>query len=202
MLHLMTLLSTAAVLLFADGTSQPAKAPAAQPAAQAPQPAVKQQTAQQSAAKQPAAQKPAAQQQTVRPMAPLTNQSVSMTTKTAKPDVKKLNDLNTVEQAIISDTNAERAKYGLPALAVDTSLEQAARSHTAWMTNYHSMTHTNAPVAENIGMGQRSAEEIVAQWMASSGHRANILNGGYRRIGAAAYTATDGSIFWCEEFLP
>ncbi len=195
MLHLMTLLSTAAVLLFADAPAQPA-----QPAQPAASPAAKQSA--QPAAKQPATQQPAARQPAARPMVPLTNQSVSMTTKTVKPDVKKLNDLNTVEQAIVSDTNAERAKYGLPALAVDPSLQQAARSHTAWMTNYHSMTHTTAPVAENIGMGQRSAEEIVAQWMASSGHRANILNGGYRRIGAAAYTATDGSIFWCEEFQP
>jgi uncharacterized protein YkwD len=130
-----------------------------------------------------------------------TNQAVSMSTKAAQPDVKKI-DLNSFEQAIIADTNAQRARYGLPALASDTWLQSQARSHTAWMTNWHSMVHTSAPVAENIGMGQRSPEEIVNTWMNSSGHRANILNGGYRRIGACAYTATDGTIFWCEEFLP
>lgn len=141
----------------------------------------------------------AAQQPAQQPKA--TNQAVSMSIKAAQPDVKKM-DLNSFELAIIAGTNAQRARYGLPALASDTWLQSQARSHTAWMTNWHSMVHTSAPVAENIGMGQRSPEEIVNTWMNSSGHRANILNGGYRRIGACAYTATDGTIFWCEEFLP
>ena len=165
MSHSMAILTTAAALLFATASNQPAKAaePAQQPKA--------------------------------------TNQAVSMSTKSAQPDVKKI-DLNSVEQAIVADTNAQRARYGLPALAYDPWLQQQARNHTAWMTNSHSMVHTSAPVAENIGMGQRSADEIVNTWMNSSGHRANILNGSYRRIGACAYTATDGTIFWCEEFLP
>jgi uncharacterized protein YkwD len=135
------------------------------------------------------------------PQPKATNQAVSMSTKAAQPDIKKL-DLNWCEQAIIADTNAQRARYGLPALATDSWLQSQARNHTAWMTNYRSMVHTSAPVAENIGMGQRSADEITNTWMNSSGHRANMLNPGYHRIGACAYTATDGTIFWCEEFLP
>jgi uncharacterized protein YkwD len=37
--------------------------------------------------------------------------------------------------------------------------------------------------------------------MNSSGHRANILNPGYRRIGVAAYATPEGTIFWCQQFL-
>ena len=70
------------------------------------------------------------------------------------------------------------------------------------MTNHQSLQHTSAAVGENIGLGQRSAEEIVTAWMNSSGHRANILNGSYHKIGAAAYTAPNGSIYWCEQFVP
>lgn len=110
-------------------------------------------------------------------------------------------DLNAVEQAILNDTNAERARYGLPALTLDTGLEETARRHTAWMTNAHNLQHSSIGVAENIAWGQRSAEEAMSSWMSSSGHRANILNGSYRRIGVAAYTATDGTCYWCQQFL-
>ena len=129
------------------------------------------------------------------------NQPVSLITAPRQPEVRKP-DLNTVEQGIIAGTNAQRARYGLPALEIDPSLEKQARGQAAWMTNHQSMQHTSAAVGENIGMGQRSAEEIVTAWMNSSGHRANILNGSYRKIGASAYTAPNGTIYWCEQFVP
>lgn len=36
---------------------------------------------------------------------------------------------------------------------------------------------------ENIAWGQRSPEEVVTAWMNSPGHRANILNAGYTKLG-------------------
>jgi len=131
---------------------------------------------------------------------PAANQPVSMTTVPVRPEIKKLN-LNSFEQGIVDRTNAQRAQYGLPALEIDPTLQEQARSHAAWMTNNRSLQHTSAMVGENIGLGQHSAEEIVTDWMNSSGHRANILNGSYHKIGAAAYTAADGSIYWCEQFV-
>jgi uncharacterized protein YkwD len=110
-------------------------------------------------------------------------------------------DLHPVEQAIIDGTNAERARYGLAPLALDPALERTARYHAAWMTNSHNLQHSSIGVAENIAWGQRSAQEAMSSWMSSSGHRANILNASYRRIGVAAYTAADGSCFWCQQFL-
>jgi uncharacterized protein YkwD len=129
------------------------------------------------------------------------NQPVSLSTLAVRPEIKKL-DINAFEQGIVDRTNAERARFGLPALEIDPALQRQARNHTAWMTNNRSLQHTSAAVGENIGLGQRSAQEIVADWMNSSGHRANILNGSYHKIGAAAYTAADGSIYWCEQFVP
>lgn len=110
-------------------------------------------------------------------------------------------DLIPCEKAIVDDTNAERAKYGLPPLTIDVQLEQTARNHAAWMTNSHNLQHSSIGVAENIAWGQHSAEEAMSSWMSSSGHRANILNGSYHRIGVAAYTASDGSCYWCQQFL-
>jgi uncharacterized protein YkwD len=55
-------------------------------------------------------------------------------------------------------------------------------------------------VAENIAMGQPHSSDVVRSWMNSSGHRANILNGGHLRIGVAAYRTDNGTIFWCQQF--
>jgi len=113
----------------------------------------------------------------------------------ASPEVRP------IEQNIINYTNAERSRYGLPALKIDHGLVKSARKHAQWMTQTRRLVHTGQPVGENIAMGQRSSHEVVGAWMRSPGHRANILNGRYKRIGAAAYRTADGRIFWCQQFM-
>lgn len=120
------------------------------------------------------------------------------------PPVARANDparLHPVEANIVAQTNAQRARYGLPPLAVDLTLVQSARDHAAWMTNSHNLQHTRSAVAENIAMGQQNTAEAIQSWMNSPGHRANILNGGYRRIGVAAFVTPEGTCFWCQQFL-
>ncbi len=106
-----------------------------------------------------------------------------------------------IEAQLAAATNAERARYGLQPLAVDPQLIQSARQHAYWMANNHALQHTSAAVAENIAMGQRSAGEAIQSWMTSPGHRANMLNPGYQRLGVAAYVASDGTVYWCQQFL-
>jgi uncharacterized protein YkwD len=118
----------------------------------------------------------------------------------AKPAAPTI-DLHAIEARIIEKTNAQRIRHGLRPLVVDARLIRSARRHAAWMTNSRSMVHTSAPVAENIAMGQRSSTEVVNAWMNSSGHRANILNPGHTRIGVAAYSTPEGTIYWCQQFL-
>ena len=109
--------------------------------------------------------------------------------------------LHPIDARVIEKTNAQRVRHGLRPLIVDRRLLLSARRHAAWMTNSRSMTHTNQPVGENIAMGQTSSTEVMNSWMNSSGHRANILNPGYTRIGVAAYTTPGGTIYWCQQFL-
>ena len=111
-------------------------------------------------------------------------------------------ELHPVEASVIEHTNAERVRFGLRPFTVDQRLMRQARRHAAWMTRAHVMQHTNQAVAENIAMGQRSGDDVVRTWMSSSGHRANILNAGYTRLGVAAYTTPEGTIFWCQQFQP
>ena len=106
-----------------------------------------------------------------------------------------------VEQNLVQRTNAARAQAGMPPLQVDHQLMASARRQAIWMARNQVMQHGNAPVAENIAAGQRSSTEAVQSWLNSPGHRANMLNGSYRRIGVAAYRSRNGQIYWCQQFV-
>lgn len=110
--------------------------------------------------------------------------------------------LNVIEKNIIERTNAERQRHGLRRLIPDLNLLRSARRHGSWMTRNRRLQHTSAPVGENIAMGQQNSAEAVQAWMNSSGHRANMLSGRYTRVGASAYTASDGRRYWCIQFKP
>lgn len=121
--------------------------------------------------------------------------------KEASLPAKPAFEFHEIETELIAATNSTRQKYGLPPLEVDYRLMRSARRHTAWMTRTHNLRHTSAMVAENIAMGQRTVRGVIGSWMSSSGHRANMLSGRYRRIGVAAYRAPNGTIYWCQQFL-
>jgi uncharacterized protein YkwD len=129
------------------------------------------------------------------------NSTKDSTAQESKPAQTQFADLHEVEQNILERTNAERRRYGLRPLKLDRKLLGSARRHAGWMTRNRAMQHTNQPVAENIAMGQNSSAEALRSWMNSSGHRANILNAGYTRIGVAAYRTPSGTTYWCQQFL-
>jgi uncharacterized protein YkwD len=132
----------------------------------------------------------------------LVEKSVAALQTPAKPvETKKTDDeLLEIEANVVSYTNMERARYGLPALQVDKQLMQTAREHCSWMTRSRIFQHTRRPVAENIAMGQPSSQDVVRSWMNSSGHRANILNPNHRHIGVSAYRTEGGTIYWVQQF--
>jgi uncharacterized protein YkwD len=129
-------------------------------------------------------------------------QAGNVTLAQSATEEKEINGvkLAAIELNIITYTNQERARHGLPPLEVDKKLMESARQHAAWMTRNHSMVHTNRPVAENIAMGQPHSSDVVRAWMNSPGHRANILNLAHRAIGVAAFRTENGTIFWCQQF--
>jgi len=124
------------------------------------------------------------------------------TPETARSKGQAAITLVALEKSIVEHTNAERARYGLPPLQVDDDLMKSARQHAQWMTRNRALQHTSAPVAENIAMGQPDSRSVLASWMDSSGHRANILNPGHRRIGVAGFLSASGTMFWCQQFRP
>ncbi|MER7543648.1 CAP domain-containing protein, partial [Spirillospora sp. NPDC127506] len=119
------------------------------------------------------------------------------------------------EAAVVSLTNAERAKQGCEPLRVDSRLVVAARKHSADMAanNYFDHTSRNgdspwkrmedagypSPGAENIAKGYPTAAAVVKGWMNSPGHRANILNCGLRAIGVGMASGPGGPL-WTQDF--
>ena len=53
---------------------------------------------------------------------------------------------------------------------------------------------------ENIAMGQKTAESVMNGWMNSSGHRANILGNGYKKIGVGYAVNAKGTPYWVQIF--
>ncbi|NLL78833.1 MAG: hypothetical protein GX234_03390 [Clostridiales bacterium] len=53
---------------------------------------------------------------------------------------------------------------------------------------------------ENIAKGQRSSSQVMTAWMNSPGHRANILNTHFHKIGIGHFTTGNGIQCWVQLF--
>jgi uncharacterized protein YkwD len=57
-----------------------------------------------------------------------------------------------------------------------------------------------ARLAENVALGYLSAETVVEGWMASKGHRANILQRDVNETGIAIARSSAGGLYYCQVF--
>jgi uncharacterized YkwD family protein/spore coat assembly protein SafA len=120
-----------------------------------------------------------------------------------------------LESQVVSLVNAERAKYGLPALKMDWELSRVARYKSQDMRDRGYFSHTSPTygspfdmmkkfglsyryAGENIAKGFSTPSAVVKGWMNSEGHRANILNKNFTKIGVG-YVA-DGN-YWTQMFI-
>jgi uncharacterized protein YkwD len=102
------------------------------------------------------------------------------------------------ESSLLRELNRVRAQHGLGALHADSHLQQAARAHSQEMLGSNVFEHgafgsrmarfnvTGRLAGENLawGTGSRgSAQGIVAAWLASPEHRANLLRPLFNRVG-------------------
>jgi uncharacterized protein YkwD len=109
------------------------------------------------------------------------------------------------EASLLTVMNQVREAHGVRPLRLDARLERAARGHSSQMLRTQSFTHgpfaariraqgVKTPrVGENLGWGVGSlsrARAIVAMWLASPPHRANLLRPGYRTVGVGAIRGT------------
>jgi uncharacterized protein YkwD len=103
---------------------------------------------------------------------------------------------------VLALVNGERANAGLAPLAANASLNSASAAHASWMSANGVLQHSTFPGGwhawgENIAQGYGSAASVVAGWMGSPGHRANILNPAYSQMGIGYVAAGN---YWCQQF--
>ena len=111
-------------------------------------------------------------------------------------------------QSVVNQVNRERAKQGLNALRIDPALTAAAQIRAKEIVERFSHTRpdgtkwstvSSAAYGENIAKGQKTADKVMAAWMTSSGHRANILRASYGSIGVACLQS-GGVYYWVQLF--
>lgn len=121
-------------------------------------------------------------------------------------------------QGLLDLHNLERSKKGVSLLVLDSKLTVVAQEHANWMAENQVMSHTGegrstvshrvrnagiefGGVGENVACGQLTAEEVVQAWMNSLGHRLNILNKSYNKVGFGIATDKNGKKYWCTVFI-
>ena len=127
--------------------------------------------------------------------------------------------------ALVSEHNLVRSSKGLAALTGVSSLHKAAQDHSRWLAENDKSGHTGENLStpcrrmlsagynwttggscgENVvvGVSASSVKAAMDLWLASAGHRANILNKQYRHIGVGYTRRMDRSIhrhFWVVNF--
>ena len=112
-----------------------------------------------------------------------------------------------MESAFANAVNAERAAHGLAPLAVAGDLVDVARRHSARMGSADDLHHNPnmtsevsnwQKAGENVGRGP-SVDPIHAAFMASPGHRANILDPSWTEMGVGV-VVVDGTVWVTQLF--
>ncbi len=131
-----------------------------------------------------------------------------------------LRDAARVRAEMLATVNRERAAHNVPPVRENAVLQAAAQGHADDMLARcyygHDSPDGDAPLArakragydpqrigENIARGQTSVAQVMENWMASPGHRENILNPAFEDagFGFALGRLRDGyEVIWVQAF--
>ncbi|MCO8273871.1 CAP domain-containing protein [Actinoplanes sp. TRM 88003] len=118
---------------------------------------------------------------------------------------------------VIRLVNVERKAAGCGSLAGESRLHRAAQKHSELQADKDTMSHQLpgeasmgdrvaaegykwGGVAENVAAGYRTPADVMDGWMNSPGHKANILNCGYKHIGVGLAKSSKGTQYWTQNF--
>lgn len=133
------------------------------------------------------------------------------------PTTPSVSGLSAIELEVVRLVNIERQKEGLQPLIASPELSNVARKKSEDMAKNNYFSHTSPTygspfemmkqfgikyntAGENIAKGQLSAQSVVNAWMNSSGHRANIMNPSFNKIGVGHYQSGNGTNYWTQMF--
>ena len=123
---------------------------------------------------------------------------------------------------LVNEARAEKRRCGLkrfeavPPLAPSPVLQAAAAAHAGDMARRGVMDHAGGDgstpaeratragyewrtVGENVATGQSTPEQVVAEWLDSPRHCANIMDGDFTEMGVAV-ASNAGGVFWAQVF--
>jgi len=120
-----------------------------------------------------------------------------------------------IEYEVLRLVNIERSKAGVKALVISNDLSKVAllKSKDMALFNYfdHNSPNYGSPfemmssmgisyksAGENIAKGYKTADAVVNGWMNSPGHKANILNPSFGKMGIGYYVSD--STYWTQMF--
>ncbi len=119
-----------------------------------------------------------------------------------------------IETQILDAVNAHRQSIGLSSLSPVDDITLQALDHTSYMATQKVVNHDDfnkryealvkeigaKAVAENVAFGYRTADAVVAAWIKSDEHRAN-LEGDYKYFGVAVEQDKDGRNYFTNIFV-
>lgn len=115
---------------------------------------------------------------------------------------------------LIQRINDERARFGLDPLVPNDALAEQANIHACDMIHYNFFDHNNPvtgttpstrvaaagfagnSVGENIGAGEQSPAQVMADWVNSPQHEANIISPAFTDIGVGVRQGGLHGIYW------
>jgi uncharacterized protein YkwD len=122
----------------------------------------------------------------------------------------------TLQTQVVKLSNTARVKAGCKALPVNDKLLWAARGHSKHQAKTKTMTHTgtggstfitraqkagyHAARSENVAYGYRSADKVVNAWLASPGHRKNLLDCRAKTFAVGVVYASNGAPYYTQVF--
>lgn len=142
--------------------------------------------------------------------APVAKRSATPAPPVASVAPQKVNasSSTSVNTFLLNAVNNERQARGLAPLALDSTLSKIAQNWSSKMAASGAMSHSGTGIpngfnayGENVlkATSGTSAGAMHNLWMNSSGHRQQMLQPGYDRIGIAA-VCVDGSVYATEAF--
>lgn len=143
-----------------------------------------------------------------------TNKNTTTTTNKTTNTNTTTNTNSSFANQVLKLVNAERAKEGLSALTMSDALTAPANKRAQEITQTFSHTRPNgtqwstvlneynvsvSTAGENLAYGYNTPEAVVEGWMNSPGHRANIMNSKFHKIGIGVYDK-NGTIYCTQIF--
>jgi hypothetical protein len=87
------------------------------------------------------------------------------------------------------------------AVEIEAKFSHDRPDGSAWLTVFSEFDVSYTRAGENIAWGHGTPASVVIGWMGSLGHRANILDPDFNRLGVGVHVDAAGRLCWVQLFI-